>query len=110
MFIKKVSSNKLPTNPLFPFIVSQNVSVWNTVKNNAPEIEYKTMKNKLSIMYKIFLSIITDRDIKNSEIGINNEVKPIDWYKISEVKLPFEPSKFFISALSGKIKFGSSGE
>ena len=79
MFTKNVSSNKLPTNPLFPFIVSQNVSVWNTVKNNAPEIEYKTMKNKLSIMCKIFLSTITDTDIKKNEIGINSEIKPIDW-------------------------------
>ena len=27
---------------------------------------------------KIFLSIITDNDIKKNEIGINNEISPID--------------------------------
>ena len=35
--------------------------MWNTVKNNAPEIEYKTMKNKLSIMYKIFSRLLYNR-------------------------------------------------
>ena len=49
-----------------------------TVKNNVPVIEYKIIKNKLSIIYKIFLSIITDNDMKKNEIGTNNDIKPID--------------------------------
>ena len=75
---KKDSSNKFPTNPLFPLIVSQNVSVWKTVKNNVPIIEYKIIKNKLSIICKILLFIITEIDIKKKEIGDNNEIRPID--------------------------------
>ena len=55
---------------MFPLIVSQYVLVWKTLKNNVPVIEYRTIKNKLSTTYKIFLSIITDRDIKKKEIGI----------------------------------------
>ena len=58
--------------------------MWKTVKNNAPVIEYRIIKNKLSTICKIFLSIITDRDIRKKEIGTNNETKPIDWNKISE--------------------------
>ena len=88
MFIKltkKVSSNKLPTKPLLPFMLSQNVSVWKTVKNNVPVIEYKSIKNIFSIILKIFLSIITVRDIKKNENGTNNEINPIDWYRKSEV-------------------------
>ena len=77
-FIKKDSVNKLPINPLFPLIVSQYVPVWKTVKNNVPVIEYRIIKNKLSIIYKIFLLIIMDRDIKKKEIGISNDIKPID--------------------------------
>ena len=77
--IKKVSSNKFPMNPLFPLTVNQYVSVWNVVKNNAPVIEYKIIKNKLSMICKIFLFIITDNDIKKNEIGINIEINPIDF-------------------------------
>ena len=35
-------------------------------------------KNIPSIISKIFLLIIIDNDIKKNEIGINNEIKPID--------------------------------
>ena len=42
--------------------------------------------------------------------GINKAIKPKDWKKISEVKLPRNPSIFWISTSFGKIKFGSSGE
>ena len=45
------------------------------------------MKNKLSIICKNFLLIITEKDIKNSEIGTNKEINPIDWYNISEACL-----------------------
>ena len=83
-FIKKVSSNKLPIKPLLPFTVSQNVSVWKAVKNNVPTIEYKITKKKLSIISKIFLLTITDIDMRMNEIGTNKEIKPIDWYKISD--------------------------
>ena len=55
-----------------------------TVKNNVPVIEYRIIKNKLSTICKIFFSTITDRDIKKKEIGTNNDIKPIDLYKISE--------------------------
>ena len=37
-------------------------------------------------------------------------ISPIDWKNKSEIKLPWNPKIFCISVLSGKIKFGSSGE
>ena len=44
------------------------------------------------------------------ENGISRAIKPKDWKKRSEVKLPRKPRRFFILVLSGNIKFGSSGE
>ena len=90
-FIKKVSSNKFPKNPLFPLIVSQYVSVWKTVKNNVPVIEYRIIKNKLSTIYKIFLSIITDRDIKKKKlvlIMILNQLIDIKYQKHNYLLIP----------------------
>ena len=37
-------------------------------------------------------------------------ISPIDRKNKSEIKLPWNPKIFCISALSGKIKFGSEGE
>ena len=48
------------------------------MKNNEPNIEYRIIKNKLSMIRKIFLSTITYKDIKKKEIGTNNEINPID--------------------------------
>ena len=38
------------------------------------------------------------------------EIKPKDCRNKSETKLPLNPKIFFISVLSGNIKFGSPGE
>ena len=43
-------------------------------------------------------------------IGIKKDIRPIDWKKKSEIKLPLKPKKFFISSFFENIKFGSSGE
>ena len=48
-------------------------------------IEYRIIKNKLSIIFRIFLLIINVNDVQKKEIGINNEIRPIDWNKISDV-------------------------
>ena len=48
--------------------------------------------------------------VTKSVIDNNIEINPIDWKKISEIKLPLNPKTFFISVLSGNMKFGSSGE
>ena len=42
--------------------------------------------------------------------GIKKDIKPKDWKKMSDIKLPFIPNKFLISVFSLKIKLGSSGE
>ena len=42
--------------------------------------------------------------------GVNRDITPKDWKKISAVKLPRKPKIFLISVLFGKIKLGSSGE
>ena len=41
---------------------------------------------------------------------INIDINPRDCKNKSETKLPRKPKRFFISVLSGNIKFGSSGE
>ena len=41
---------------------------------------------------------------------IKYEIRPTDWKNKSDIKLPWKPNKFLISLLSGKTKFGSSGE
>ena len=43
-------------------------------------------------------------------IGIKNDIRPIDWKKKSDIKLPLNPKIFFMSLLSENTKFGSSGE
>ena len=53
----------MPIKPLLPLIVSQYVSVWNTVKNNVPTIVYKITKNKLTIICKIFLLNIKSKEL-----------------------------------------------
>ena len=57
--------------------------------------------------------IIADKVVipkKMKDKGINITINPNDWKNKSEVKLPLKPKIFLISVLSGKIKFGSSGE
>ena len=68
------------------------------------------VKNKLSINSNKFFVLNIFIPVKKIVKGIKNAIIPIDWKKISETKLPLEPSKFSILVFSGKIKFGSSGE
>ena len=77
--IKKLSWNKLPINPLFPFIISQYVSWWKTVKNKVPIIEYKIIKNKFSIKINILFFLNILMPVKKIEKGISKDIKPIDW-------------------------------
>ena len=68
------------------------------------------MKKIFSIIIINFLLIVIDSPVNNRENGIKSDITPIDWKNISAIKLPLNPSKFFMSWLSGNIKFGSSGE
>ena len=62
------------------------------------------MMNKNFLDKKIFIPV------KKNVNGIKIEINPKLWNSRSEIKLPFEPIKFWITVLSGNIKFGSSGE
>ena len=68
------------------------------------------MKKIFSIIIINFLFIVIDNPVNNNENGISNDTIPIDWKNISAIKLPLNPSIFFTFWLSGKMKFGSSGE
>ena len=68
------------------------------------------MKKIFSIITVNSLLIVTDSPVNRREKGIKSDIKPIDWKNISAIKLPLNPSKFFMSWFSGNIKFGSSGE
>ena len=68
------------------------------------------MKKIVSIIIINFLLIVIDIPVNKREKGIKSDIKPIDWKNISAMKLPLNPSKFFISWFSWNIKFGSSGE
>ena len=61
---------------VFTFLYLQDIEP--NLVNNRSEQHDKIIKNKLSIICKIFFSIIIDKDIKKKEIGTNNEVKPTD--------------------------------
>ena len=75
-----------------------------------PSIEYIIAKKifsiikKNSLILKIFIPVII------KVIEKRYEIRPIDWKNKSETKLPWKPRIFLILVLSGKIKFGSSGE
>ena len=88
----KVSSNKLPINPLFPFIKSQYVSVWKTVKNNVPVIEYRIIKNKLSTTCKIFFSTINDRDKKKKRLVLIMILNRLIDIKYQRHNFPLHPT------------------
>ena len=68
------------------------------------------MKKIFSIIIINLLLIVIDIPVNRREKGIKSDIIPIDWKNISAIKLPLNPSKFFISWFSGNIKFGSSGE
>ena len=68
------------------------------------------MKKIFSIIIINFLLIVIDTPVNRREKGIKSDIIPIDWKNISAMKLPLNPSKFFIYWFSGNIKFGSSGE
>ena len=56
----------------------------------------------------LFLAILIP--VNKMVNGIKKDIKPKDWKKMSDIKLPFIPNKFLISVFSLKIKLGSSGE
>ena len=65
-------------------------------KKNAAAIIYRITKKRFYIITINFLFIVIDSPVKRREKGIKSDIKPIDWKKISAIKLPLNPSKFFI--------------
>ena len=79
-------------------------------KKIVPKIVYIITKKMLSIIKKksFDLKMFIPVTIKVTENKY--ETNPRDWKNKSEIKLPWKPRIFFIFVLSGKMKFGSSGE
>ena len=58
---------------------------------------YRIIKKTFSTITINFLFTVIDSPVKRREKGIKNDIIPIDWKNMSAIKLPLNPSKFFIS-------------
>ena len=84
---KKLSLKNFPINPPLPLIDSQKELEWNIAKNREPKIEYKTVKNKFSIIINNFFFLKRFIPVKNIVIEIRIEIKPIKIKQPNQYKI-----------------------